>query len=1268
MRDSFQKTLDANQKQVDAIIKKKNKYHEALAANKGKETDAIKRLAPTQEEEMILRSQDVGRRNLSQTTSILKRMERQEKALSKSVEHHIEENRTDGMLEQVEDTPVLSEQDIMEMDAASRAFMLNKKNKNRYSQAQQEVIDELNAKGRNAYGQDWDRMLQDRSRLEHQVNKDIVQLNSMQYDTKALNDYVNVAKVAKLKRERTNQYEVLFRDANEAIDRYEEGDLSTEETRRDALSKLAEFLYGQSDNQDNITNQVKAELKQKYSDSEAMRMLNEHGQALTAFSEDMDKVNVLEQEEIQQTEDSSVNPSDNQPSKKVTIERDITDNDRSLIDYALTYSASRMIPLDELPDAMLTDDFRLFVEQQNNKYQNEGKAIHVDLDPVDAQRLMQAAVDLHNELNTNREEKRQKEEEEKQKIKPAQTTPVKPVIPTEKEEEKKPEKKEEPKKPEPEEPQQNDEREVPEDLEIGVDNLLYEIDRLDLGQYDIDEDKQDTIRETLRKAVLDLAKTGRPNIRAIQEALVRKFITNSTISPIVSKLSGLRINTQERANARDNQNFTPFELETQDLNLFPTDGIWGDYISEHHIAENFNQISNVLHKEGKDSDHISAMFLYDPTLTSTVAQSMGDSYTEDDIPIILVIPVTEENKRRFGISDDQPGLIDVGKNNFGHNAEKDVKYMPIGIMPKTGAKNLNSSVHMKTIRSQVDTGIAIDGKDSPHVLRYRNGNTYPNGNPKENGTRITADITVMDVGDSPEANREVPLREMAELGAESIANPDESIVPHASEKDKKDFNEAVNNGDRKKIRATNLYKAIRAAILKNIKRTTKDKKDGSGTREALEYSVPKGNRAIQDTRGQFNQEIIIKPLEETTHRDNPERKIIDIIREFSEDNDNSSELIGNGSGDNGGNSRLTGLYHALKNLLDTDGTHERPSLGWPIDANHFTPDGKLKAAPVIKNAHKSAMSDFAKAFKKKLDNYIDIADVDVDITLDKTNPIEEKTMTITIKSNGENIASITLKRGEEFEKRHLMSLLRQSILDADNNVRMTTKGYGLVKWQVNFQNAGSENRIDVNTYNGIYDDGILTVRLSKLTYRPKSVRMSISNTMRQNLFDNPEPDVKPAEPLGTVQHETKSATGTTIDTNSGMVTNSSADITTDNRDSRLPVGVFKKLREMLIKSTSRQLTDDEKAYSIAGRLYARVTSVKRFFPVSNSDKFDENSPWVLPSTSIGNSLDGFGRDVLNNLFEKLRVLRYFFQNLKIFCALSIFYYASVRATFISIGN
>lgn len=40
------------------------------------------------------------------------------------------------MLEQVEDTPVLSEQDIMEMDAASRAFMLNERNKNRYSQAQ----------------------------------------------------------------------------------------------------------------------------------------------------------------------------------------------------------------------------------------------------------------------------------------------------------------------------------------------------------------------------------------------------------------------------------------------------------------------------------------------------------------------------------------------------------------------------------------------------------------------------------------------------------------------------------------------------------------------------------------------------------------------------------------------------------------------------------------------------------------------------------------------------------------------------------------------------------------------------------------------------------------------------------------------------------------------------------------------------------------------------------------------------------------------------
>lgn len=60
----------------------------------------------------------------------------------------------------------------MELDAASRAYILNEKNKKQYSQKQQEVIDALNAKGHNKYGKEWDRMIEDSSRLQQQIIKD----------------------------------------------------------------------------------------------------------------------------------------------------------------------------------------------------------------------------------------------------------------------------------------------------------------------------------------------------------------------------------------------------------------------------------------------------------------------------------------------------------------------------------------------------------------------------------------------------------------------------------------------------------------------------------------------------------------------------------------------------------------------------------------------------------------------------------------------------------------------------------------------------------------------------------------------------------------------------------------------------------------------------------------------------------------------------------------------------------------------------------------
>ena len=79
----------------------------------------------------------------------------------------------------------------------------------------------------------------------------------------------------------------------------------------------------------------------------------------------------------------------------------------------------------------------------------------------------------------------------------------------------------------------------------------------------------------------------------------------------------------------------------------------------------------------------------------------------------------------------------------------------------------------------------------------------------------------------------------------------------------------------------------------------------------------------------------------------------------------------------------------------------------------------------------------------------------------------------------------------------------------------------------------------------------------------------------------------------------------------------------------------KSLESILTNSKNRKLNDDGSRYVIDNKSYARVTSIKTWLKGARLSKFDKNNSWVLPSTSIGNSLDEFGRDVFNGIYDKM---------------------------------
>lgn len=141
-----------------------------------------------------------------------------------------------------EAVPVLSAREIMQLHPSERRFMLDPKNFNLYSKEQQAVITELNNRGNQLYGKDWQKKLEDRSRLQAFRDSNLKEQNKLLESSAALTQYINNAKVEKATRLRMKQYESLFEDAEDA-----ELMSSDEGEKRTSYSRLTDWLFKKSD-------------------------------------------------------------------------------------------------------------------------------------------------------------------------------------------------------------------------------------------------------------------------------------------------------------------------------------------------------------------------------------------------------------------------------------------------------------------------------------------------------------------------------------------------------------------------------------------------------------------------------------------------------------------------------------------------------------------------------------------------------------------------------------------------------------------------------------------------------------------------------------------------------------------------------------------------------------------------------------------------------------------------------------------------------------
>lgn len=206
-----------------------------------------------------------------------------------------------------------------------------------------------------------------------------------------------------------------------------------------------------------------------------------------------------------------------------------------------------------------------------------------------------------------------------------------------------------------------------------------------------------------------------------------------------------------------------------------------------------------------------------------------------------------------------------------------------------------------------------------------------------------------------------------------------------------------------------------------------------------------------------------------------------------------------------------------------------------------------------------------------------------------------------------------------------------------------------VKWQIDYgevkilrgEKQGDKEKAK-NHLSEYIDDGILDIATNALQYIPTAIQLE-SPYDNDNVPRNFPPIVANADNattpnLGdkpTVTSTTTTPNRVVVDTNTGLPIEG-----TPTQQQSPALQNARKIANAVVKDSKRiKLSSDGKYYELfddEGNVIKRFVRVTSFIQSDvHGEVFDENSPYVTPSTNIGTGFDILVRDFFNNRFYKL---------------------------------
>ena len=1249
----YERTKKAQQKRVETA----QKFLDKASIEVKKEADPTKSIAENSRIKAFRLFQErAAKDNLEKEQAALKQIEEEETPLKSALESGL---------------PVVLAQDIIHLNADDRLRMLDDYYRNDYSEEQQKEID----KAKNMLMQDGtpinqamervkdaavlNHRIEDNMEVARKIMQNPVEASNMQKALvenrrRAVTDYFNDKIVSEAFIEFTKDPQSTISEENvvNKVRNYSTALLNGMQKMANKEMKRARGSEDLSDNTlDNIIKGIDTVLKER-------NLKMKETADLDKYLRKTKKVSHTEVKpvEVQLNDQGDVGFM----SEQVTTDREVSPNDRKLMDYAMDYIAERGIPVEDMHIVVASKAFDNYVNERNHNLAVEDRA-----NKVSPEYMSGLVNDVIESFKANRDAVAENNKDKTTAAKPVSvaTTPVDTKGAKPESDDKRPDDVSIDTssgnifagfaaQPAPSTPTStpavapetaapaptSEEKAVSKSaknqevldaastlngkLMEDVNVLLNEVDKMSMP-----EQTRDKLKDLIQA---QLASRAFQNIQQVQNAVMGDaMLTNQAEAPQIANkattIQSLDIQaikektapavpkaTGEINNTPNSPltSLAPMELSTMDLDVFidnPRVAPQSAYIKSHNIVSFLQKLSDFWRNDYEKAHKAQVVFIYDDALASEVQSNIeqdGNYIANQAAPVIMAMEITDANKH---LVEDQSQLIvikDVSDN-------KTIRYyQPLGFMPSNTNQHMPGTAdRMYALRDAINYE-----QKGPQILRYKSASGKRNGGPIQ--TNISSMQSHTDEESIPHGTENTPISSVQQLMENNAMTPTETLIS-ATEEEKQAYQEAKQKGDGKALRATSLYKKMRDAFIGRLfKKERQAQNPDDPNAKEIDFRVQKGSN---DT---YPKIVLTKKVSETLDK-NTGRPIIDLLREVNDSGENAKEVIES-------NSRIKRLFNQLSKLSLSKGL--------------FNADGTIANQTMFR----SKVAEFENAVKGAIENNLTVDNMSVKVEVGEGIP-SEKTININIYSGGQNaenlLSTLTTSYTGQISEAEFADFLKNLILDREDNVRqgINDSRFERVKWQVNYQDAETANDKSVEkkvrdtarrNLEDLYDDGVFEMQMTKIAYPARNVTVGINPKMKSLWAPAKSEPEKSATAEVTEQlpvGETQTATGAVVEGDSGTV------VETPTAEGIL-AGIPQKIKDtihFIITSSERVLlSDNNKFYSIAGELYSRVTSIKYALD-GMGDRFDPNSPWAIPSSAIGNSFDEFGRFVFNGVFDSL---------------------------------